>query len=415
MKPLQTYAPKELQHVDLSLKQVYERPDFGHHLMMTFDSACPYLVNSARDLTDAITPILEKHGCSIVNVKEQQFEPLGATVVWTLAESHFSIHTWPEHHACVVDFFTCQPHAEEICEKVREDLIDLFGAREKPESIVESVLLPRGKPVIQANKGEIAGQHHNTLLYDFEPLFEAKSPYQHVKVVDTGKSYYGRILLLDGIIQISDVEDMYSPTLMNPLLDNDGIRNVLIVGGGDCKIAKYMLNHYPQMVDNINIVDIDEMVTDAVLEHYPEMRFTHQESKKVQMHFKDAAVWIKNYSKAVANGSSPRFTGCIIDCTDPDPANGVSQSLFTTEFYQTLKDCLEPGAVVTQQYSHGGEFDVNNTTIAKSGYVQARHHICNQLEYSFPLNVVQVSAPMEDFATIAIDLNGNSNKASASL
>ena len=35
------------------------------------------------------------------------FEPQGVTVVGLLAESHISVHTWPEHGYAAADVFTC--------------------------------------------------------------------------------------------------------------------------------------------------------------------------------------------------------------------------------------------------------------------------------------------------------------------
>ena len=36
-----------------------------------------------------------------------QYEPEGVTGIILLAESHMSIHTWPEHNLATVDIFTC--------------------------------------------------------------------------------------------------------------------------------------------------------------------------------------------------------------------------------------------------------------------------------------------------------------------
>ena len=384
------YTPK-YDLVDINEKTPCTRPDLGHHLMMTFASADPHLVNSAQRLVDEVSPILERHGCSIVNVKPQQFEPMGATVVWTLAESHFSIHTWPEHHTCVIDFFTCQLNADEICALVREDLIDLFGARNKPDSILESIMIPRGRRMVQANLGEMEGQVNNMLLFTDELLFEKHSKYQHVKVVDTGKGAYGKILLLDGIIQISEVTDHYSVAMSTPVIEADGLDNLLIIGGGDCKIAKSLLKHHSDKINNITIVDIDEIVTEATLAHFEHLQFTEAESKQVAMHFEDAAKWIERQVQKIIQGEAKAFSGCIIDCTDPAPAGGVSRSLFTSEFYSNLSQALKPGSMVTQQYSHHEDLEPELIHIREAGYENILAKECQQLEYQFPLNVVQAT------------------------
>ena len=43
----------------------------------------------------------------VLNLISNKFEPQGVTAIALLAESHLSIHTWPEAHYCAVDIFTC--------------------------------------------------------------------------------------------------------------------------------------------------------------------------------------------------------------------------------------------------------------------------------------------------------------------
>ena len=40
-----------------------------------------------------------------------QFEPAGVTGIILLAESHISLHSWPEHRYLALDFFSCNPKA----------------------------------------------------------------------------------------------------------------------------------------------------------------------------------------------------------------------------------------------------------------------------------------------------------------
>lgn len=52
----------------------------------------------------------EVHGATVLNVNIHEFEgtlPSGFTIVLSLAESHASIHTWPEHNAAAMDIYTC--------------------------------------------------------------------------------------------------------------------------------------------------------------------------------------------------------------------------------------------------------------------------------------------------------------------
>ena len=43
----------------------------------------------------------------VLNLISNKFEPQGVTAIALLAESHLSIHTWPESHYSAVDIFTC--------------------------------------------------------------------------------------------------------------------------------------------------------------------------------------------------------------------------------------------------------------------------------------------------------------------
>ena len=44
---------------------------------------------------------------TVLNLISNKFEPQGVTAIALLAESHISIHTWPESHYSAVDIFTC--------------------------------------------------------------------------------------------------------------------------------------------------------------------------------------------------------------------------------------------------------------------------------------------------------------------
>ena len=44
---------------------------------------------------------------TVLDLISNKFEPQGVTVIALLAESHLSIHTWPEAQYSAVDIFTC--------------------------------------------------------------------------------------------------------------------------------------------------------------------------------------------------------------------------------------------------------------------------------------------------------------------
>tara|TARA_Y100000310_G_scaffold101019_1_gene98917 strand:+ start:1171 stop:1473 length:303 start_codon:yes stop_codon:yes gene_type:complete len=50
---------------------------------------------------------LRLSGMTVVSKTHHQFDPQGITGLWVLAESHFALHTYPEHRFLAMDIFTC--------------------------------------------------------------------------------------------------------------------------------------------------------------------------------------------------------------------------------------------------------------------------------------------------------------------
>lgn len=46
-------------------------------------------------------------GATIIESRFHHFSPLGVSGVVIIAESHLTIHTWPEYHYAAIDVFTC--------------------------------------------------------------------------------------------------------------------------------------------------------------------------------------------------------------------------------------------------------------------------------------------------------------------
>lgn len=45
----------------------------------------------------------------VVGKAEHKFEPQGLTLVYILSESHFTVHTYPEHNYISLDLYICNP------------------------------------------------------------------------------------------------------------------------------------------------------------------------------------------------------------------------------------------------------------------------------------------------------------------
>ena len=72
---------------------------------------------------------------TVLNLISNKFEPQGVTAIALLAESHISIHTWPESNYSAVDIFTC---GQNMMPKLASQyLIESLMAKEHSLRVIE--------------------------------------------------------------------------------------------------------------------------------------------------------------------------------------------------------------------------------------------------------------------------------------
>ena len=72
---------------------------------------------------------------TVLNLISNKFEPQGVTAIALLAESHISIHTWPESNYSAVDIFTCGKNM--MPELASQYLIESLMAKEHSLRVIE--------------------------------------------------------------------------------------------------------------------------------------------------------------------------------------------------------------------------------------------------------------------------------------
>ena len=72
---------------------------------------------------------------TVLNLISNKFEPQGVTAIALLAESHISIHTWPESNYSAVDIFTCGKNM--LPELASQYLIESLMAKEHSLRVIE--------------------------------------------------------------------------------------------------------------------------------------------------------------------------------------------------------------------------------------------------------------------------------------
>ena len=77
------------------------------HLLYDLWVDDPTLLQRVEPLRAMLLSATRDSGATVLADHFHQFEPHGVTGVLLLAESHLSIHTWPEEGLITVDVFTC--------------------------------------------------------------------------------------------------------------------------------------------------------------------------------------------------------------------------------------------------------------------------------------------------------------------
>ncbi|MDY0042386.1 MAG: adenosylmethionine decarboxylase [Desulforhabdus sp.] len=79
----------------------------GKHLIVELYGCSSELLNNLVQVEKILIEAAELSNATIVQPVFHHFSPHGISGVVVIAESHFSIHTWPEYGYCALDIFTC--------------------------------------------------------------------------------------------------------------------------------------------------------------------------------------------------------------------------------------------------------------------------------------------------------------------
>ena len=117
----------------------------GKHCILELYACDSSRLDDEAFLRDTITTAAKRAGATLLNLITHRFEPQGVTGLALLAESHISIHTWPESGYAAVDVFTCGDHTmpERACAVLAAELaagshkLTSFR-RETPAAIADS-------------------------------------------------------------------------------------------------------------------------------------------------------------------------------------------------------------------------------------------------------------------------------------
>ncbi|MDI9370275.1 MAG: polyamine aminopropyltransferase, partial [Synergistota bacterium] len=183
-----------------------------------------------------------------------------------------------------------------------------------------------------------------------EVLLSKSTPYQDILLVNTEE--YGRMLVLDGAIQITERDEFFYAEMMAhvALCTHPSPKRVLIVGGGDGATLREVLRH--ECVEKATLVDIDEEVIKASKAHLPTISVAFGNPR--------ADVRPMDALKYVAS-CRDEFDVVIVDSTDPVE---FAAGLFRAPFYRDVFDALKEDGILVAQT----ESPISDTHVVKGAY-----------------------------------------------
>ena len=79
----------------------------GKHLLLEMKDCDKNILADLATVRNALVSAAQEAKATIVEIAFHEFSPFGISGMVVIAESHLSIHTWPEYGYAAVDVFTC--------------------------------------------------------------------------------------------------------------------------------------------------------------------------------------------------------------------------------------------------------------------------------------------------------------------
>ena len=111
----------------------------GLHLVVELYGCRKEDISTLEVYREKIERVVNEAGVTVLRFYHHQFNPHGVTSIFLLAESHLTVHTWPEYNYMAVDIFTCGSSEKAWC------LLDCLREKFKPMN-TKVVDIMRGIP-----------------------------------------------------------------------------------------------------------------------------------------------------------------------------------------------------------------------------------------------------------------------------
>ena len=108
---------------DIETLHTISSENIGRHCILELYQCDQAKLNDEAFIRTTLTSSAKIAGATLINLVTHSFNPQGVTGLALLAESHISIHTWPEIGYAAIDVFTCGDHTmpEKACMLLSKD------------------------------------------------------------------------------------------------------------------------------------------------------------------------------------------------------------------------------------------------------------------------------------------------------
>ena len=124
----------------------------GTHVLLELRDCDPQLLNDLQYIRQELLNAAQQVGAHVVGETFHQFAPQGVTGVLSIAESHISIHTWPELGYAAADIFTCGD--QDMPDRATESVIAALRCRDPQVTQIRRGL--NGARVVELQPAQLA-------------------------------------------------------------------------------------------------------------------------------------------------------------------------------------------------------------------------------------------------------------------
>lgn len=231
----------------------------GYHFILDLEGCNSQQLNSKQAMLKLCRDVAGILNSRIIQSFGYKFNPRGVTAFVLIAESHISIHTWPESGKAFLDIFTCKDYFDR--DRVLDYITGALGAkRGRAALLLRNSLFSR---LLSNDKIPIT-----IMDLDFgRTIFSAHSPFQ---LIELTKGPMGLSLFLNGYWQfVEQYENIYHETLIHPIMVCAPRLNRVGIGGGGDGLALREVLKYPPL-GRVWMYEIDPTML-SLARHHPEL------------------------------------------------------------------------------------------------------------------------------------------------